>query len=306
MIAVPHTPTISPVTQRIEDVDHLVIYGHSALLYWWPVWLVSFVLAGVTYAEGDRSGGVTVSDINGPGAIFVITLLAVAISSTVIFRGMVSVVAAVSLMAMTLAFAWFGWWSEILGFLGGLEIRINAVGYLCFGVPLFLAWLAVVCLYDRLHYVIFTQGQIRYVLKVGDSEVAMPAEGAIVEKKRSDAFRHWVLGVGTGDLIISSGGRNSTAIELKNVLFIWRKLEVIDKLLREKTVTIHWLSAVRTTSGTRIADSYPVHPHRVSNHRGRSYEQEASRWTCVSSPNNRQHAGTSSTPGEAAEESGTR
>ncbi|MDB5309341.1 MAG: hypothetical protein JWO38_3543 [Gemmataceae bacterium] len=221
-----------------EEVDHIVVYGHSSLLYWWPVWLVSFVLAGVTYAEGDRSGGVTVSNTNGPGAVFVITLLAVAVSSTVIFRGMVSVVATVSVIAVTVAFAWFGWWGDILGFLGGLEIRINAAGYLCVGVPLFLAWLAVVGLYDRQHYVIFGRGQIRYVLEVGDSEVVMPAEGAIVEKKRSDAFRHWVLGLGAGDLVIRSGGHNTPTIELKNVLHIRRKMAVIDKLLREKAVTV--------------------------------------------------------------------
>jgi hypothetical protein len=222
-----------------EEADHIVIYGHSSLLYWWPVWLVSFILAGVTYVEGDSSGGVTVSNTNGPGAVFVITLLAVAVSSTVIFRGMMSVIAFVSTIAVVVAFAWFGWWGEILGFLGGLEIRINAAGYLCVGVPLFLAWLAVVGWYDRLHYITFGRGQIRYVQEVGDSEMVIPAEGAIVEKKRSDAFRHWVLGLGAGDLVIGSGGRNSPTIELKNVLNIRRKLMVIDKLLREKAVTVN-------------------------------------------------------------------
>ncbi len=92
--------------------------------------------------------------------------------------------------------------------------------------------------YDRMHYVTFGRGQIRYVLEVGDGEVVMPAEGAVVEKKRSDAFRHWVLGLGAGDLMIRSGGPNSPAIELKNVLRIHRKLAVIDRLLREKAVTV--------------------------------------------------------------------
>ena len=221
-----------------EKVDQIVVYGHSNLLYWWPVWLVSFVLAGATYSEGDVSGGVTVSNSNGPGVLFLVTLLAVAVSSTVLLRGMVSVVAAVLVIAVAMAFAWFGWWGSILGLLGGLEIRINAAGYLCLGVPLFLAWLAVVCLYDRQHYVIFGRGQIRYVQEVGESEMVMPAEGAVVEKKRSDAFRHWVLGLGAGDLVIRSGGHNGPRIELKNVLHIRRKLAVIDKLLREKAVTV--------------------------------------------------------------------
>ena len=149
------------------EVDHIVVYGHSSLFYWWPVWLVCFVLAGVTYAEGEQSGGVTVSNTNAPGAIFVGVLLAVAVSSTVLLRGMVSVVAGVTLIAAALAFAWLGWWDEIIGFLGGLEIRINAAGYLCVGIPLFLAWLVVIFVYDRMHYVTFGRGQIRYVLEVG-------------------------------------------------------------------------------------------------------------------------------------------
>ena len=109
---------------------------------------------------------------------------------------------------------------------------------MCIGVPLFLAWLAVILVYDRQHYVIFGRGQIRYVVEVGDSEVAAQSEGAVVEKKRSDAFRHWVLGMGAGDLMIRAGGRAGLAIELKNVLHIRRKLAVIDRMLREKTVTV--------------------------------------------------------------------
>jgi hypothetical protein len=242
--AIAPTPVIPVAVYNVmppktkAEADQIVVYGHSSLFYWWPVWLVSFVLAGITYAEGDRSGGVTVTNTNAPGVVFVATLLAVAISSTVILRGMVSVVAIVSLIAGATALAWFGWWGDILTFLGGLEIRINAAGYLCVGIPLFVAWSIVIRLYDRQHYVIFGRGQIRYVLEVGDGEVTMPAEGAIVEKKRSDAFRHWVLGLGAGDLVIRSRA-NSPSIELKNVLRIKKKLAVIDRMLREKTVIVN-------------------------------------------------------------------
>ena len=220
-----------------EEVDHIVVYGHSNLFYWWPVWLVSFILAGVSYAGGGQPGlpGEAVSG-NGPGAVFVVTLLAVAVSSTVILRGMMSVLAAVAAAAVTLA--WFGWWGEIFGYLGGLDIRINTAGYLCVGVPLFLAWAAVMALYDRQHYVVFGRGQIRYVQEVGDSEMVIPSEGASVEKRRSDGFRHWVLGLGAGDLVIRVGGTNGPTIEMDNVLWIGRKMAVIDRMLREKAVTV--------------------------------------------------------------------
>jgi hypothetical protein len=236
----PGTVTVNNIMRPAakEGADQIVIYGHSSLLYWWPVWLVCFILAGASYAEGDRAGGVTVSNNNVPGVVFVLTLLAVAVSSTVLLRGLVSVVAAVSMVAVAVALSWFGWWGAILGFVGGLEIRINAAGYLCIGIPLFVAWLLVIGVYDRMHHVTFGRGQIRYVLEVGDGEVVMPSEGAVVEKKRSDAFRHWVLGLGTGDLMIRSGGPNSPAIELKNVVRIRSKLTVIDRMLREKAVTV--------------------------------------------------------------------
>ena len=217
-----------------DRIDHIVVYGHSNLFYWWPVWLVSFILAGVTYFEADPA--VTGSSI--PGAVFVVTLLAVAVSSTVVLRGMVSLVGAVVLVALVTTFAWFGWWGNIFAYLGGLDIRINTAGYLCVGVPLFLAWATVVFVYDRQHYVIFDSGQIRYVQEVGDSQMAMQADGATVEKKRSDAFRHWVLGLGAGDLVIRAGGHGGPTIELENVLNIGRKMTVIDRMLREKAVTV--------------------------------------------------------------------
>jgi hypothetical protein len=169
--------------------------------------------------------------------VFVVTLLAVAVSSTVVFRGMVSLIGAVVLVALVATFAWFGWWDNIFAYLGGLDIRINTAGYLCVGVPLFVAWAAVVFVYDRQHYVVFDSGQIRYVEEVGDSQMAVQAEGATVEKRRSDAFRHWVLGLGAGDLVVRAG-HGGRAIHLENVLNIRRKMAVIDRMLREKAVTV--------------------------------------------------------------------
>jgi len=168
----------------------------------------------------------------------VITLLVVAVSSTVVFRGLMSVIAAVLVVALAVTLAWFGWWGEILRILGGMEIRINAAGYLCIGIPLLIAWVLVVFVYDRAHYVVFDQGQIRYVLEVGDSEVVVQSEGALVEKKRNDVFRHWLLGLGTGDLVIRTGGSHGQTIELENVLNINAKLGYIDKMLKEKAITV--------------------------------------------------------------------
>ena len=272
----------SPEAQRKRKIDYLIVYGHSNILYWWPVWLVSFILAGWTYFEGNRMAvvppgtevrhdqavpgypepreilvapvgtklvsetdegrqtlpGMTVSRNNSLGVIFVATLLVVAIASTILLRGMVSLIALIVMIAVVIIFAVLGWWDQILWELGRLDIRMNAAGYMAVAIPLFIVWLFVVFVYDRAHYVIFDQGQIRYVLEVGDNEMALQTEGAIVEKKRNDVFRHWLLGFGTGDLVIRVGGPNGQAIELENVVGINRKLALIQRLVKEKAITV--------------------------------------------------------------------
>ena len=32
----------------------VVIISHSPLFYWWPVWVVGFLMAAVSYWQGDR------------------------------------------------------------------------------------------------------------------------------------------------------------------------------------------------------------------------------------------------------------
>lgn len=271
-----------PGHAEARRIDYLKVIGHSNIFYWWPVWLVSFVLAAVSYFEGQQMAvvpkdavvetnrqveglpgrhdvlvapegepikfarvegqsatpGMTVSTNNNLGVIFVLTLLVVAIASTILLRGLVSMIVLLVLIAAVIILALLGWWNEILLWVGGLDIRMNAAGYLAVAVPLLLVWLFVVFVYDRATYITFDQGQIRYVQEVGDSEVAIQSEGAIVEKKRNDWFRHWLLGFGTGDLMIRMGGPSGPTIELENVIAINSKLGLIQRLVKEKAITV--------------------------------------------------------------------
>src|SRR5581483_12486603 len=52
--AVPVYQVPPPEAAQKRRIDYLIVYGHSNLFYWWPVWLVSFILAGVTYFEGQQ------------------------------------------------------------------------------------------------------------------------------------------------------------------------------------------------------------------------------------------------------------
>jgi len=278
--AVPVYTVPPPGTPTEDKVDRIVVYGHSNIFYWWPVWAVCFFLAGWTYLDayqmaavppgsqavtqtqvegfdGERDAIVappgkhfqlapgtnkpmqadmTVAGGNGPGVIFVMTLLLVSIVSTLTLRGLLSVIALIGIVAVVLGLALFGMWDDIFRFFGGLDIRLNAAGYLFLGIPLFLIWAFVIFVMDRTHYAIFEEGQIQYVLDIGDGVKVVDAAAATVEKKRSDVFRHWLLGFGTGDLLVRTGGANGVLIDLENVFNIGGKMKIINNKLQQKDI----------------------------------------------------------------------
>lgn len=287
--AVPVYNVPAPGTPPKKRLDNLIVYGHSNLFYWWPVWAVGFVLAIWTYIDGQQMAVVppksvvvhdasvsgfdeprtalvappgqnfplapgdannpapngkpksapasmTVARSNGLGVIFAMTLLVVALVSTLTFRGLVSIIVIAVIVAVVFALALLNYWDDIFRFFGGLDIRMNAAGYLFISVPLFVVWCLVTFAYDRQQYIVFDEGQIRFVREVGESELVVPASGAIVEKKRDDVFRHWLLGFGSGDLQIRVGGTGGQPIEMANVLFIGSKRKLINDFLQRREV----------------------------------------------------------------------
>jgi hypothetical protein len=151
---------------------------------------------------------------------------------------MMSVLAAVAAVAVAVTFAWFGWWDDIFGYLGGLDIRINTAGYLCVGVPLFVAWLAVLTVYDRQHYVVFGRGQIRYVQEGRGQRDGDPVGGG--ECGEAAERRVPPLGPRVGDRGSGHPRRRAERADDRDEQcpLGGRKMAVIDRLLREKAVTV--------------------------------------------------------------------
>lgn len=54
-----------------------------------------------------------------------------------------------------------------------------------------------------------------------------------LEKRRDDLFRHWLLGLGSGDLQVRTSGATHEQIDVRNVLFISSKVAVIQKFIAE-------------------------------------------------------------------------
>lgn len=246
------------------------LYSHSSLFYWWPVWAIGFVLAGLSRFEGQVMGvvpeGSTVQQVNvingeqdipalvppkgkeqeldkeppklrtypgrGPGVLFTIVLMLVIVITNVPLRGMWSVLIIMLIIMLSIIFALAGWWDRILAAFAVLDIRINMGGYIFLSLALFGMWLVTFLFFDRQLYIIFTPGQFKVCLEIGAGEKTYDTIGMTIEKQRSDLFRHWVLGLGSGDMIVRTAGADSHEFRLQNVLFVGKKLQLVEEMQR--------------------------------------------------------------------------
>ena len=185
---------------------------------------------------GEPEPRLRVAANNNYGVVFVGILLLVVVVSNILLRGLAWIIAVAGIIIAVLVLALMGWWDPVLQWLGGLDIRMNAGGYLAIAVPLLLIWLFTVFVYDHYTYMIVTRSQVRIRQAIGEGELVVDTSGLLLTKERNDLFRHWLLGIGSGDLKIKTGGPGNLDFEFFNVLFIGTKLNRIQDLLREKEV----------------------------------------------------------------------
>src|SRR5262249_38295403 len=174
---------------------------------------------------------------NNPGVIWAVTLLLVILITHVKLRGVRSLVAVVFLGFSTILLAVLGIWDPILRAIGIIDIHMNALGYLSISFVLFVFWLLMFLVFDRLTYMIFTRGRLRVRQAIGEGEKVFDMRGMVFQRHRDDVFRHWLLGFGTADLTVFTTGATSKQIEMPNVLGIGRKLALINTMLQELEVT---------------------------------------------------------------------
>jgi hypothetical protein len=180
--------------------------------------------------------GVRMTSNKNLGVVYAVVLLLVIFITNVPLRGLWSVIAIVIIVCVTIIFALLGWWEHILEYLSFLDIRLNEGGYFTISSVLFVIWLLIFLLFDQQIYMIFTPGQLRVRLEIGEGETAYDTTGMTIQKQRSDLFRHWILGLGSGDLIVRTAGAQAHQFDLPNVLFIGRKVKLIEVMLRSRAV----------------------------------------------------------------------
>jgi hypothetical protein len=169
------------------------------------------------------------------GVIYAMVLLIIIVVSNVPLRGLWSVIIILFVVLLTVVLALADWWNWILERLSYLDVRINAGGYIFISTVLFAIWAVTVFIFDHRTYVIITSGQVRVCLAVGAGETLYDTTGMTFSKRQDDLFRHWIVGLGSGDLIIHRTNTNQE-IDMPNVLFIGAKIKEVERLLKEREV----------------------------------------------------------------------
>jgi FlaA1/EpsC-like NDP-sugar epimerase len=155
--------------------------------------------------------------------------------SNIPLRGLWSFLIILFILLMVVIFALWGVWEDIIAKLSLIDIRINAGGYFFISFLLFVIWAVTMFIFDHRTYVAITPGQVRMCLAVGAGETVYDTTGMTFQKKQDDLFRHWIIGLGSGDLIMHRSGTREE-IDMPNVLFIGAKIKEIEQLIKEKEV----------------------------------------------------------------------
>jgi hypothetical protein len=275
---------VPPGDTGIRFTDKIVVYRHSNLLYWWPVWLLGFIFAGVTYFDNmhlalvpentvarenvkvevdgkEETRNVLIldkdkkhwmrRDVDGNkevvqpsiymthfralGSVYVVVLLIVITITNLSIRGLWTVFLLVSILMLTIILWAAGMWERIFERVNQLSIYINMGAYLLISIVIFTLWIINFAFFDRQTYMIFTPGQVRVRTEIGGEETSYDVTGMVVQKQRADLFRHWILGFGSGDLIIKPVGV-AHPIDFPNVLFVGSKVAKIETMVKEKVI----------------------------------------------------------------------
>jgi hypothetical protein len=230
----PHESASS--TEREAAIrQQLIVYSHSNLFYWWPVWLTGYIMALITWLHAQRvqigDTEVLIDTNKNLGVIFALAVFLVILITSATLRGLASVVAILAFAFAVLFVAYMGWWEQLLNWMGEVRIYMNMGFYVCFSTLVFTVWALTVFLFDRLHYWKVRPGQITYERVIGGAERSYDTRGMVFEKQRKDLFRHWIVGLGSGDIQISTTGAKRETIFVPNVLFVDSKIDAIQRMI---------------------------------------------------------------------------
>jgi hypothetical protein len=251
------TPDTSPQAGASKDASaptEVRIYQHSPILYWWVVWAYGFFCALLTYAQGNslvigEGKPLLVHPSPWVGLSFVVLLLFVIVATAVRARGVHA------LMLVLLIGLAIGGTYIVMNMPGlfasppSLLVHMNLAFYLLISTVLFVVWLAVVFVFDRMSYWRFRGTQVERVQKFASVLGRAPEGYSVMNIKlvrhSDDLLAHKILGLGIvglgtsdieGRMAIIGGGAEHFRIE-----HVWRAarpLRQVQSLMGQKATVV--------------------------------------------------------------------
>jgi hypothetical protein len=221
----PDDPPRKPPKTRV------FVVGHSLPLFWWPIWAVAFLtgffnLAFLNRGTVDYYSGIYYAPDNRVPINFLLVFVPLIILSSLSLRGRWSVVRYVAIIFFLAVSAGLGVWDW------NNRIPAEPGVYLAISGVLFLPWLLTVLILDRRRSMTFTPGQLQVRLR-GEAK-AYDTTGMTIQAQRNGLLRSWILGLGSSDLIVQTGGPDSKAMRLPNVLFNASRIKAIQNVLHRE------------------------------------------------------------------------
>lgn len=231
---------------RVEDLDALpspaerlpeiIIYSHSGIVYWWPVWLFGYIAAAFTYASGDpfiaeKGERLLIHPSPGLGLGFIGILVTTLLITNGRMRGIYSIVVLLCISLAFVTLAWAGLLDDIARLIPQVSVHMNAGFYMVMSTALFVIWALAYFVFDRLTFWRVRPGQLTQEQWIGDSAESFDTRGMLFEKYGEDFLRHRLLGLGAGDLRLTMAGAKKRTIEIPDVLFVDRTVDHVQRLI---------------------------------------------------------------------------
>jgi hypothetical protein len=230
-------PGVSAATKLAGPLE-VTIYPHSMLLYWWPVWVTGYILALLTWLEGTKvqfgDAEVIMHPSKNLGVIYTMVFILVVVLTNSTVRGVASALVIAILLALTFLLAYLDLWEDILRAISYLAMYMNLGFYVFFSTAILIIWVLAVFVFDRMEYWTIRPGQVVHNMVFGGGARTFDTINMSVYKLRSDLFRHWILGLGSGDIHLTTAGANGREFVLPNVMFVGPKLSAIEQLVAMK------------------------------------------------------------------------
>ena len=225
-------PAIPPPPATPTEIT---IVSHSNFFYWWPVWAVGFVMAVLTWFSATVVA--IIPDENSRRQPAALTDIKLKDKGDEKYEGVIMQAKPGQQLDAKKDRLPRQADNEELAEQPHLRVAANKMyGIIFVFVLLFVVWLITFLFFDRQVYMTFTPGQLKVSTEIGGGEKVYDAIGMTLEKQRSDLFRHWILGLGSGDLIVRTSGAQAHQFDLPNVLFIGSKVAMIEEMLKKKSV----------------------------------------------------------------------